>query len=49
MFGSEITAFADTIDMAFTINHDSQLIIESYILLSMMRDRISLFDIITRL
>lgn len=44
---SEVMAFTDAFDMAYVSKHDLQLITKCYILLKMLTDSFSLFDILT--
>ena len=48
VLGSEVMAFADAFDMAFTIKYDMQMIMKQYIPLNMYTDSLSLFDVLTK-
>lgn len=48
VLGSEGIAFADTPDMAYNIKYDVQLMTNAYILMSVMMDSLSLFNILTK-
>lgn len=48
VLGSEVMAFADAFDMAYTIKYDLQHIIQNRVRLHMLTDSLSLFDVLTR-
>lgn len=48
VLGSEVMAFADGFDMAYSLKHDLQLILKKEMPLVMLTDSLSLFDIVTK-
>ena len=48
VLGSEVMAFADEFDMKYTIKYDIQSILNKVILLRMLTDSLSLFDVLTK-
>ena len=47
VLGSEVMAFADAFDMAYTIKYDLQIMLNKIIPISMLTDSKSLFDVLT--